>query len=106
MLFSDKNIIYFQKVVIYFYFIEYLYSLEKEIIMDEKDEIDLIWICNSPINVSKKYENEEHEDNSLIDVKSSENIFPWLSKFNKIMCSSVGHRNYQLLKHLLFLYTQ
>ncbi|XP_033356534.1 uncharacterized protein LOC117237051 isoform X2 [Bombus vosnesenskii] len=74
--------------------------------MDEKDEIDLIWICNSPINVSKKYENQEHEDNSLIDVKSSENIFPWLSKFNKIMCSSVGHRNYQLLKHLLFLYTQ
>ncbi|KAK9299230.1 hypothetical protein QLX08_007678 [Tetragonisca angustula] len=74
--------------------------------MDEKDEINLIRIHNSPINMSKKCENQEHEDNSFIDVKSSENIFPWINKFNKIMSSSVGHRSYQLLKHLLSLYTQ
>ncbi|XP_043527033.1 uncharacterized protein LOC122537700 isoform X1 [Frieseomelitta varia] len=74
--------------------------------MDEKDEINLIRIRNSPINMSKKCENQEHENNSFIDVKSSENIFPWINKFNKIMSSSVGHRSYRLLKHLLSLYTQ
>ncbi|XP_017790316.1 PREDICTED: uncharacterized protein LOC108572567, partial [Habropoda laboriosa] len=77
-----------------------------KIIIDERDEVDLIWIHNGSINLPKKYENEEHVDNHSNDVKSYENIFPWLTKFNKIMCSSVGHRSYQVLKRLLSLYTQ
>ncbi|CAK9796943.1 hypothetical protein ANTQUA_LOCUS965, partial [Anthophora quadrimaculata] len=74
--------------------------------MDERDEVDLIWIHNGSLNLAKKYENQEHLDNHTNDVKSYENIFPWLTKFNKIMCSSVGHRSYQVLKRLLSLYTQ
>lgn len=74
--------------------------------MDKRNKVDLILTCNNPISMSKKYINQEYTISHFSDIKSCENIFLWLDKFNNLMCSSVGHRSYELLKHLLFLYTQ
>lgn len=78
----------------------------KKKIMDKRNKVDLILTCNNPISMSKKYVNQEYTISHFNDIKSCENIFLWLDKFNNLMCSSVGHRSYELLKHLLFLYTQ
>lgn len=74
--------------------------------MDERDEIDLVWMHKKYANISTKHETEEVLNNQFIDAKLCENIFPWFNKFNKIMCSSVGNKSYTLLKYLLLLYKQ
>ncbi|XP_076170644.1 uncharacterized protein LOC143148305 isoform X2 [Ptiloglossa arizonensis] len=78
----------------------------KEITMTKRNQTNLEWIHNDSINVSKNYENQEFLDSQPINVKSSDVIFPWLIKFNKVMCSSVGSRSSQLLQRLISLYTQ
>lgn len=78
----------------------------KEIAMGERNEIDLERMHDGFVNVSKSYGNQEFLDSQFIDVKSSEDTFPWLVKFNKMICSSVGSKSSQLLERLLVLYTQ
>nr|XP_012146021.1 PREDICTED: uncharacterized protein LOC105663186 [Megachile rotundata] len=79
---------------------------KKEIMMDERSQMDLVWIHNNYANIPIKHETQEALNSQFIDDKLCENIFPWLNKFNKIMCSSVGNKNYQLLKHLILIYKQ
>ncbi|XP_011877114.1 PREDICTED: uncharacterized protein LOC105567130 isoform X2 [Vollenhovia emeryi] len=49
--------------------------------------------------------NQQLEDIRLEDSNRIE-VFPWLPKFNKAICSCAGSRNYQHLERLLSLYTQ
>lgn len=78
----------------------------KEIAMGERNEIDLERMYDGFVNVLKSYGNQEFLDSQFIDVQSSEDTFPWLVKFNKMICSSVGSKSSQLLERLLVLYTQ
>lgn len=77
----------------------------KKEMMDERNKMDLVWIHNYA-SVPIKHETQEVLSSQFIDDKLCENMFPWLNKFNKIMCSSVGNKNYQLLKHLILIYKQ
>ncbi|XP_076633761.1 uncharacterized protein LOC143347961 [Colletes latitarsis] len=78
----------------------------KDTTMAERNEINLERIHNDCLNVSGNYENQELFNSQSIDVKTPKVIFPWLIKFNKVMCSSVGSRSSQLLQRLISLYTQ
>ncbi|XP_076248715.1 uncharacterized protein LOC143188389 isoform X2 [Calliopsis andreniformis] len=62
--------------------------------MDDRVEESLEQLHNDSIDVLGNY------------VRFSESTFPWLINFNKIMCSSVGSRSFQLLERLLSLYTE
>lgn len=50
--------------------------------------------------------NQQQEDIKLDDNNTTEEVFPWLLNFNKIVRSYAGSRNYQHLEELLLLYTQ
>lgn len=50
--------------------------------------------------------NQHLEDIRLDDNNTTEEVFPWLSKFNKVVHSYAGSRNFQHLEELLLLYTQ
>ncbi|XP_053974736.1 uncharacterized protein LOC128874238 [Hylaeus volcanicus] len=78
----------------------------KEITMVERNQIKVKRIHNDSINISENYEHQECFDSHSNDVKTSQITFPWLIKFNKAMCSSVGSKNAQLLQRLISLYTQ
>lgn len=84
-------------------FVEKFYGNE---IMDKRNQLVLTWMHSSTNNASMEYKKEELSDNHSTDGNLCVNMFSWLNKFNKLMCSSVGHRSYQLLTHLLSLYTQ
>jgi len=59
-------------------------------------------------NTKKRSKNQEKrlEDVRLEDNNKIEQLLPWLLKFNKIIHSYTGSRNYEHLERLLFFYTQ
>ncbi|XP_076289027.1 uncharacterized protein LOC143213246 isoform X2 [Lasioglossum baleicum] len=78
----------------------------KEMTMSDENRVNLEQIHNGFMDISEHCTNPEFLDSSSPDVKYSDNVFPWLIKFNKVMSSSVGCRSSQLLEHLLSLYTE
>ncbi|XP_015586330.1 uncharacterized protein LOC107263529 [Cephus cinctus] len=51
-------------------------------------------------------QSNKSQSNHLEANKSLQEIFPWLIKFTKIMCSAVGNKSYQLLERLLSIYIE
>ncbi|XP_076646142.1 uncharacterized protein LOC143355305 [Halictus rubicundus] len=78
----------------------------KEMTMSDENRVNLEQIHNGFMDISEHYKNQEFLDSSSPEVKYSDDVFPWLIKFNKVMSSSVGCRSSQLLEHLISLYTQ
>lgn len=83
-------------------FLEKFYN--KKITMDERNEKNMEQMRNGSINILENYESQEVLDSPCI--KSSEDVFPWLINFNKMICSLVGSKSSQLLEHLLSFYIE
>ncbi|KAL6261676.1 hypothetical protein P5V15_006765 [Pogonomyrmex californicus] len=72
---------------------------EEDIVMDMNSK------CQSSKN-AKTYVKAQQSEDITVNNNTIEEIFPWLSKFNKIIHSCTGNRNYRHLERLLLLYTQ
>lgn len=77
-------------------------ATEEDIVMD------INYKCESNKNTKKRLKSREKslEDVILKDNNKIEQVLPWLPKFNKIIHSCAGSRNYECLERLLFFYTQ
>ncbi|XP_018360951.1 PREDICTED: uncharacterized protein LOC108759811 [Trachymyrmex cornetzi] len=64
--------------------------------------------CENNKNTKKRLKSQEKslEDIRLEDNNKIEQLLPWLLKFNKIIRSCTGSRNYEHLERLVFFYTQ
>lgn len=69
-------------------------------------DIKVVSRRESSKNTKTCLKNQQQEDIKLDDNNTTEEVFPWLSKFNKVVRSYAGSRNYQHLEELLLLYTQ
>ncbi|XP_018046480.1 PREDICTED: uncharacterized protein MAL13P1.304-like, partial [Atta colombica] len=77
-------------------------ATKEDIVMDSNSKYE------SNKNTKKRSKNQEKrlEDVRLEDNNKIEQLLPWLLKFNKIIHSYTGSRNYEHLERLLFFYTQ
>lgn len=78
---------------------------QEDIVMDKK----MISMCESNKSAKECLKIQQSEDVMVrLPMESNnkiEDVFPWLSKFNNLVHSSAGSRNYQHLEQLLYLYT-
>ncbi|KYN21492.1 hypothetical protein ALC57_06106 [Trachymyrmex cornetzi] len=77
-------------------------ATEEDIVMDTNSK------CENNKNTKKRLKSQEKslEDIRLEDNNKIEQLLPWLLKFNKIIRSCTGSRNYEHLERLVFFYTQ
>lgn len=68
--------------------------------------MEMISACENNKNTKDRLKSQQVEDTTVNDNNMTEEIFPWLSQFSKVMHSSVGSRNYRHLVRSLLLYTQ
>ncbi|XP_014487013.1 PREDICTED: uncharacterized protein LOC106750903 isoform X2 [Dinoponera quadriceps] len=68
--------------------------------------MDTSSMCGNSKGRKERLKNQQLEDITVNDNNMIEEGFSWLPKFSKVMCSSIGSRNYRHLQQLLLLYTQ